>query len=183
MQYALLPCHFLESGAERPAQVVSRDEYCAGTSSTRAGPMRVKCNRLSHHVRAVCAVQCASNPCQNAGTCTDSSNGPSIDPDAYKCKCVYPWQGPTCSAQNDPCVGSPCQNGGTCTAADATIGSKYATFKCTCTGGFEGKACDTEAPPPPTGCKDFDDISHATLKVRSALSSRLSPLPLLLPTP
>jgi hypothetical protein len=123
-------------------------------------------------VRTVCAVQCASHPCQNSGMCTDSNNNPGIEADEFKCTCINNMRGPTCGAQSDPCENHPCHNGGTCIVVDD---QPISTFSCLCTGGFEGITCDTAAP---TRCLDFDDIPHATLVVRSALSSRLCPLSL-----
>ncbi|XP_064410135.1 cubilin [Latimeria chalumnae] len=42
--------------------------------------------------------ECASNPCQNGGTCTDGING-------YSCNCTSAWTGPQCQTQQQVCGG------------------------------------------------------------------------------
>ncbi|KAH0627496.1 hypothetical protein JD844_003261 [Phrynosoma platyrhinos] len=42
---------------------------------------------------------CASNPCQHGGTCTDMVNG-------YSCECTSTWTGPQCQTSQQACGGS-----------------------------------------------------------------------------
>ena len=69
--------------------------------------------------------ECASNPCQNAGTCTDRVNG-------YDCSCVSGWDGTWCENDIDECISVPCQHAGTCT--DQVDG-----YVCACFDGYAGK--------------------------------------------
>ncbi|XP_028288640.1 cubilin [Parambassis ranga] len=43
--------------------------------------------------------ECASNPCQNGGTCTDGING-------FTCTCTAQWTGPLCQTAQQVCGGS-----------------------------------------------------------------------------
>ena len=87
--------------------------------------------------------ECASDPCQNGGTCGDSSSDESIDIDAFKCTCPYSWHGETCGTQDDMCASNPCQNGATCDSDEDSDGN--AIFVCTCTAGFGGDDCGSES--------------------------------------
>jgi uncharacterized repeat protein (TIGR01451 family) len=72
---------------------------------------------------------CASNPCQNNGTCANGD-------DAYTCSCQPGYEGSNCETLIDNCAGSPCQNGGTCA-------NQLGGFTCDCPIGFGGTTCDT----------------------------------------
>jgi Notch-like protein len=50
---------------------------------------------------------CASNPCQHGGTCTDGVGG-------YTCTCVPGYDGTNCENDIDDCASNPCQNDGVC---------------------------------------------------------------------
>lgn len=55
---------------------------------------------------------CTSNPCKNAGTCTNTFNG-------YTCKCTSAWEGVNCEVDVNECAiyaGTDlgCQNGADC---------------------------------------------------------------------
>ncbi|ELV12246.1 Sushi, nidogen and EGF-like domain-containing protein 1, partial [Tupaia chinensis] len=107
--------------------------------------------------------ECASDPCQNGGTCTHGINtcqcpagfgGPTCETDVdecssdpclnggscvdlvgnYTCVCAEPFEGPRCETVPDACHSAPCQNGGTC--VDAEQG-----FVCECPEGFMGLDC------------------------------------------
>ncbi|XP_076306369.1 protein jagged-1-like isoform X2 [Tachypleus tridentatus] len=71
--------------------------------------------------------ECASNPCQNGGTCVDKIN-------SFQCICKEGWKGPICSRRHSHCAINPCVSGGTCT----DLGDN---FICRCPSGFEGRTC------------------------------------------
>ncbi|KAI8480565.1 hypothetical protein Bbelb_416880 [Branchiostoma belcheri] len=52
------------------------------------------------------AYECASNPCQNGGTCVEARCG-------YNCTCTRNYAGPTCQTEL-PCASSPCPPGTAC---------------------------------------------------------------------
>lgn len=71
---------------------------------------------------------CASAPCQNAGTCIDGIND-------YVCRCTLGFSGKNCSVRADACLVHQCQHGGTC----------YTHFSgpvCQCPPGFMGPSCE-----------------------------------------
>lgn len=71
---------------------------------------------------------CASAPCQNAGTCQDGVND-------YTCSCTLGYTGKNCSVRSDACGERPCQNGGTCfTHLSGPV--------CQCPKGFMGPSCE-----------------------------------------
>ncbi|XP_078487205.1 uncharacterized protein LOC100180981 isoform X1 [Ciona intestinalis] len=75
---------------------------------------------------------CASNPCQNGGTCTTQGS-------KYVCTCVDGFAGTDCetvveSSTVDHCDPNPCQNDGTCT--DTGDG-----YSCACADGWTGDTC------------------------------------------
>uniref|UniRef100_A0A8C7H808 FAT atypical cadherin 2 n=1 Tax=Oncorhynchus kisutch TaxID=8019 RepID=A0A8C7H808_ONCKI len=51
---------------------------------------------------------CDNNPCLNAGTCEEESNG------GFRCSCPVPFYGPRCELDNNPCASQPCAHGGVC---------------------------------------------------------------------
>jgi len=74
---------------------------------------------------------CASNPCANGGTCTNSGSG-------FSCTCASGYSGTTCATQINECAtdaGNPCLNGGTCT-------SETNNYSCSCPSGFGGTNCE-----------------------------------------
>ena len=74
---------------------------------------------------------CASDPCQNKGTCTDLVNG-------YNCTCTDEWMGETCVIQYDACTPElqNCKNNATCTTTPPSR-----DFHCECVPGFSGSDC------------------------------------------
>ncbi|CAM9464932.1 unnamed protein product, partial [Chrysoparadoxa australica] len=51
---------------------------------------------------------CDANPCNNGGTCTNTSG-------SYTCACAVGFTGTNCETDIDECSSSaPCNNGGTC---------------------------------------------------------------------
>jgi hypothetical protein len=73
--------------------------------------------------------ECASQPCKNGGTCTDSVNG-------FTCICVAGYIGVFCETDINECASNPCKNGGTC--QDGING-----YNCLCVPGFFGVICET----------------------------------------
>jgi hypothetical protein len=74
---------------------------------------------------------CASNPCQNTGVCSD------LGVQAYSCNCLGTgFDGDNCEVQINDCLSNPCENGGVC--ADGLN-----LFTCDCSGtiDFEGDTC------------------------------------------
>ncbi len=72
---------------------------------------------------------CAPNPCQNGGTCTDGIA-------SYTCACATGFAGTACETNIDECAPNPCQNGGTCIDG-------IASYTCVCATGFAGANCET----------------------------------------
>ncbi|XP_025103918.1 protein jagged-1b-like [Pomacea canaliculata] len=70
---------------------------------------------------------CASNPCQNLGTCIDGVN-------SYQCICPEGWEGALCNINKNDCDPNPCRNNGRC--IDIT-----GEFLCQCVAGWKGKTC------------------------------------------
>lgn len=107
----------------------SPNAYCAvdangdGTCTCRPGftGNGTVCN-------ATGAGACATNPCQNAGDCTDGANG------AYTCACQPGYRGTHCQIAT-VCTPNPCVNEGVCQATSAT------TYMCMCKPGYSGATC------------------------------------------
>ncbi|KAK7103541.1 hypothetical protein V1264_018417 [Littorina saxatilis] len=70
---------------------------------------------------------CASNPCQNQGTCIDGVN-------SYQCICPEGWEGALCNINKNDCDPNPCRNYGRCR-------DYIGEFQCVCVGGWKGKTC------------------------------------------
>lgn len=80
---------------------------------------------------------CASNPCQNGGTCSDVYNG-------YQCACVAGASGTNCETDIDECATTPCQNGGQCFDSTADSRIPLGVYACACANGWTGHSCDTD---------------------------------------
>ncbi|VDI70405.1 Notch, partial [Mytilus galloprovincialis] len=74
--------------------------------------------------------ECASNPCQNGGTCTDMLND-------YSCSCSPGYSDKNCQTDIDECASNPCENGGTCT-------DHVNEYSCSCVPGYTGSNCQTD---------------------------------------
>ena len=72
--------------------------------------------------------ECASDPCQNDGTCNDYV-------DKYNCSCVDGYTGINCEINIDDCSPiNPCENEGTCF-------DLVNNYTCMCTEDFGGRNC------------------------------------------
>lgn len=72
---------------------------------------------------------CASNPCENGGTCT-------ADGDAYTCTCpVGRFTGTNCESNVNECLTEPCQNGAQCE-------DSFGDYSCRCSAAYTGKNCE-----------------------------------------
>ncbi|XP_072301318.1 protein jagged-2b isoform X2 [Eucyclogobius newberryi] len=70
---------------------------------------------------------CASNPCQNSGTCIDGIN-------SFQCVCPDGWEGRLCDLNVNECRHNPCKNGGRCV-------DLVNDFYCECADNWKGKTC------------------------------------------
>ncbi|XP_023932397.1 cubilin-like [Lingula anatina] len=122
---------------------------CCNTVPDRVSTLETQVQQLQ---RLLTRNECASNPCQNGGTCVDLYNG-------YTCRCPSAWQGTRCNEDVNECAtlagtDMGCQNGATCTN---TIGS----FRCTCTANYRGIRC-TETHQDCTGASAQELCGHGT---------------------
>ncbi|XP_013388160.1 neurogenic locus notch homolog protein 2 isoform X4 [Lingula anatina] len=74
--------------------------------------------------------ECAVNPCQNGGNCTDLVA-------TYRCSCPGGFTGKDCETNINDCEPNPCANGGTCT-------DHIMNYTCSCATGYSGKNCEID---------------------------------------
>ncbi|XP_037588135.1 sushi, nidogen and EGF-like domain-containing protein 1 isoform X10 [Cebus imitator] len=74
--------------------------------------------------------ECASQPCQNGGTCAHGIN-------SFSCQCPAGFGGPTCETAQSPCDTKECHNGGQCRV-------ERGSAVCVCQAGYTGAACETD---------------------------------------
>ena len=74
-------------------------------------------------------LECASNPCQNGGTCLEG-----VGTCRYDCTCKAGYSGAQCQTNINECASTPCQNGGTCT-------DLVNSYSCACRSGYYGSSC------------------------------------------
>lgn len=72
--------------------------------------------------------ECASEPCQNGGICTDDPYSP------HRCMCLGDFTGDDCQYEADECCSYPCENGADCSDLDAA-------YVCNCHPGYTGDNC------------------------------------------
>uniref|UniRef100_A0A8C7MGC9 FAT atypical cadherin 2 n=1 Tax=Oncorhynchus kisutch TaxID=8019 RepID=A0A8C7MGC9_ONCKI len=119
------PCHLMQPhGAlilAGPPGPGSSPTTTTTSTETQARPIRTEENkewngpgrRRVFGVYQCCVNQvrinsCDNNPCLNAGTCEEESNG------GFRCSCPVPFYGPRCELDNNPCASQPCAHGGVC---------------------------------------------------------------------
>ena len=112
--------------------------------------------------------ECASSPCANGGTCTESTERAVISLHAYRCTCVAGFANGVCeydfiveyttectvseseTASNatgncdidvDECDSSPCQNGATCSHSAGDRSLAHHAYHCECPPGWGGHEC------------------------------------------
>ena len=86
--------------------------------------------------------ECASDPCWNLATCSDSSKTTSIKPHAYACTCVPGFSGDNCRDDVNECLSHPCKHGATC--VESKSGAYQApinTYNCLCVAGYAKGLC------------------------------------------
>uniref|UniRef100_A0A3Q2P5H2 Sushi, nidogen and EGF like domains 1 n=1 Tax=Fundulus heteroclitus TaxID=8078 RepID=A0A3Q2P5H2_FUNHE len=74
--------------------------------------------------------ECASNPCQNGGSCKDQING-------FICECPAGYTGTHCQTDIDECEARPCLNNASCVQGTGN-------FTCVCEPGYTGVRCETD---------------------------------------
>jgi len=84
---------------------------------------------------------CANNPCENGGTCTDGIN-------SFTCQCTSEYYGETCAERYTPCDPNPCVNG--------ECVQNGQTFTCNCPPRYSGATCQIDL-----GCQDACDLPTA----------------------
>jgi hypothetical protein len=72
--------------------------------------------------------ECASEPCQNGGTCLDGFS-------SFTCLCASGYSGLICETEINECASDPCQNGGTCIDG-------VNSFTCNCLSNYFGSLCE-----------------------------------------
>ena len=125
------------------------------------GPGVFDCAHCAGYIGGVCEIdidEWESSPCQNGGTCCDSTtDGQPVDPDSCECVCFAGYGGIICDVALDEGHSSPCQNGCTCSdsltlerVGEVSSWNEYeevdvGEYACACTAGFEGTRCETNA--------------------------------------
>eukprot|EP01052_Picozoa_sp_SAG31_P010220 SAG31_NODE_553_length_14198_cov_3.418257_2_plen_219_part_00 len=110
--------------------------------------------------------ECASAPCLNGATCSDSTTDSSISIDQHSCNCTDGWavgmcayeylaeytaecnvrENGTCSLDVDECQSNPCRNGATCSDSNTVINGSdsppISSFGCACSPGWANGTCE-----------------------------------------
>ncbi|OXU20544.1 hypothetical protein TSAR_014165, partial [Trichomalopsis sarcophagae] len=114
-------------------------EASTAVSASRIRALSSRLRRLENKVRSITSKlrtnNCASDPCQNGGTCINGY-------DSFQCHCPPEWEGSLCTVDVNECdhlAGRPggCQNGATCVNLPGT-------FRCNCPTGWHGFHCSTQ---------------------------------------
>jgi hypothetical protein len=111
------------------------DELLLVDNFTISGvPSTIACTCAPGYTGSFCQTdinECQSSPCQNGGSCVQSS------PASFSCNCAAGYTGTLCETDIAECDSMPCQNGGTC--SEPAPGS----FSCACLVGYTGAVCQT----------------------------------------
>jgi hypothetical protein len=107
------------------------------------------------------------NPCQNAATCTQTSDGTTLTPGVYHCECPTGYNGTNCEEDIDECDLHPCQNGATCSESGTNSSVELGEYTCDCLPGYNGTNCEediNECDPDPcqNGATCTQDIGEFT---------------------
>jgi hypothetical protein len=84
------------------------------------------------------------SPCQNAATCTETSDGTTLMPGVYHCDCPTGYNGTNCEEDINECDPDPCQNGGTCTETSDGTTLTPGVYHCECADGYTGTNCEED---------------------------------------
>ena len=164
--------------------------WAAGGGSVRCGPGTELSADGSECVISGSAAPCDSMPCQNGGTCADSTTEPSLHGDKYSCSCPNDpfgggsWYGLNCETSEDDCtIGSgsyQCQYtnpGSTCVDCarflPSPTGFGQGPANPDCPQGFTCDAADAAAPEPEpapgaAGCSDDESCTHEYASIFTA---------------
>ncbi|XP_031586368.1 sushi, nidogen and EGF-like domain-containing protein 1 [Oreochromis aureus] len=108
--------------------------------------------------------ECASQPCQNGGTCKDQIN-------SFMCQCPPGYTGILCETDIDECKDRPCLNNATCVQGAGA-------FTCVCEPGYTGVLCETdinecESQPCLNGGECIDRVNNFTCTCPAAFTGTL----------
>ncbi|XP_006790497.1 sushi, nidogen and EGF-like domain-containing protein 1 isoform X1 [Neolamprologus brichardi] len=108
--------------------------------------------------------ECASQPCQNGGTCKDQIN-------SFMCQCPPGYTGILCETDIDECKDRPCLNNATCVRGAGA-------FTCVCEPGYTGVLCETdidecESQPCLNGGECIDRVNNFTCTCPAAFTGTL----------
>jgi hypothetical protein len=76
--------------------------------------------------------ECSSSPCQNGGSCADSSMDLSIAAAQFWCNCRAGWEGDDCSVDTNECARLPCPPGSLCTDSIVDLTIAPGSHSCSC---------------------------------------------------
>ena len=108
-----------------------------------------------------------ASPCQNGGTCTQTTDGVTLAPDSYHCVCAGGWEGTDCDQDVDECAANggfgSCVNGAVCSesSTDGTI--PINEYECACPQGWEGPNCDQDVDDCAPGWNLVGDITYTNV--------------------
>ena len=88
--------------------------------------------------------ECATNPCENGGICSESSTHATVGLGLFYCECAPGFDGHTCNADIDECATTPCHNGGACTDSTDDPSVAVTSFQCNCVDGWSGTDCSVD---------------------------------------
>ncbi|XP_048775118.1 von Willebrand factor A domain-containing protein 2-like [Ostrea edulis] len=132
----------------------TREQMCATSAPCVPGQHCLLTTPCPAHFTYACVDinECASNPCQNGGTCHNGNN-------LYTCTCLPGWTGHDCEIDIDECASSPCMYGNDC------IEDRINSFVCVCSERYEGVHCERDCRPGPADIMFLLDTSLSQLEV------------------